>query len=87
MRFSYYKSYVRLWWRRQVFHLRQLSSIWFFLAFICILCLITIEPNPFSSQYSPIPIDQDVYWNNVNELLTVKEQVRLLIFVNIFKLI
>jgi hypothetical protein len=80
MRFSYHKSPVRLWWRRQVFRFRQLSPIWLVLVFICILCLISIGPNPFSAQYSRIPIDQDVYWNNVNELLKVKDQVRPLIF-------
>jgi hypothetical protein len=84
MRFSYNKSPVRLWWRRQVFRLRQLSSIWLVLIIICILCLITITPNPFSAQYSRIPIDQDVHWNNVDELLKVKDQVRLLIFAKNF---
>jgi hypothetical protein len=71
---------MRLWWRRQTFRLRQLPSIWFFLIFICILCLIILVPNPFSARYRRIPIEQNVYWNSVDELWKAKEEVRLSFF-------
>ena len=76
MHFSYHKkSSIRLWWRRQLFRFQRLSFIWFIGAFICILFLIIISPNPFSSQYSRIHINQNVEWDNVQELLQLKEQV------------
>ncbi|CAF5099203.1 unnamed protein product, partial [Rotaria sp. Silwood1] len=75
MHFSYHKSYIRLWWRRQVFRFRRLSPIWFVIIFTCILFLIIMVPNPFSAQYRRISIDQDVHWKNVKEILEVKEQI------------
>jgi len=73
---------MQLWWRRQTYRLRQLSVTWFFLTLICTLFLIISVPNPFSAEYSRLPIDQDAHWDNVNELLTIKERVCFLIFDN-----
>lgn len=75
MRFLYHKLTSKYWWRRQIYQLQHLSYIWFIIAFICIFCLITIEPNLFTNEYSRILIDQDVSWNNVDELLKIKDQV------------
>jgi hypothetical protein len=75
MDFWHHKSPIRLWWRRQTFRLRQMSPIKLIFIFICILSLIIILPNPFSSQYQPLPINQDAHWNNIDELLKFKEQV------------
>ncbi len=75
MHFSYHKSPIKLWWRRQVFRLRRFSPIWFILTIISILFLLIFVPNPFSARYTRIPRNQDVEWNNVNEILQIKEQV------------
>ncbi|CAF2488371.1 unnamed protein product [Rotaria sp. Silwood2] len=75
MHFSKHKLPIRLWWRRQLFRLRRVSRMWFVIVFICTLFLIIMVPNPFSAQYSRIPIDQDVHWKNVKEILEVKAQV------------
>ncbi|CAF1036651.1 unnamed protein product [Adineta steineri] len=72
MSFSYHKSPIRLWWRRQqLFRYRRISFIWFIFVFICIL----IVPNPFSAEYSRIAINQDIQWNSINETLQIKEQI------------
>jgi hypothetical protein len=78
MRSSYLQPSVRLWWRRQVFYLRRLPFKWFVLVLICILLLITNVPNPFSSKYTRISIIQDEQWDNINELIQIKEQVDVL---------
>jgi hypothetical protein len=74
-----HKSPMRLWWRRQAFYLRQWSSIKLILVFICILSLIIIIiSNLFSAQYNQLSINQDAHWNNIDELLKIKEEVCLL---------
>jgi hypothetical protein len=75
MSFLHHKSPIRLWWRRHIFHLRQMSPIKFTFIFICILLLMIILPNPFSSQYQSLPLNQDAHWNTIDELLKIKEQV------------
>jgi len=80
---SYHKSPIRLWWRRQIFYFRRLSPIWLIGVSICILFLIIIAVKPFSSQYSRITINQNIQWDNINEILQIKEQVnhrKILIF-------
>lgn len=76
MHYSSKKSFIRLWWRRQLFWLRHLSPLWLFISLIVILNTVFVVPNPFSAEYSRIPLDQDVLWDNVNEILEAKEQVR-----------
>ena len=85
MRVLHLKSPIGRWWRRQMFRLRQISSIKLTLAFICLLSLIIILPNPFSCYYSPLPLNQDAEWDNIEELWTMKEQVCRFIFVHVYK--
>ncbi|CAM4752293.1 unnamed protein product [Rotaria magnacalcarata] len=75
MLFSHPKSSIRLMWRRQIFRLRRISPIWFVIVVTCVLFLIIHVPNPFSARYNRIPIDQDVQWNNVREILELKEDI------------
>jgi hypothetical protein len=87
---SYHKSPLRLWWRRQIFHFRRLSPIWLLGISICILFIILIVLKPFSSQYRRTAINQNVQWDNINEILQIKEQVNrqeILIFENFFSFI
>ena len=70
------KKPIRLWWRRQIFHLRRSFFLRFLLLSLTILLLIIILFNPFSSYYEPIPIKQTADWRSIEELLQTKEQVR-----------
>lgn len=80
MFFSYQKSPIRLWWRRQVFYWRRLSPTWLVIIVLCIIFLIAKTPYPFSAEYNQIPIDQNVHWNNVKDTLALKEKVMYLSF-------
>lgn len=66
-------SVLRLWWRRQSFIIRHLPLRCILFVFLVLLFLITISPNPFSSEYSSIHIVQNVDWENIDELLKTKE--------------
>jgi len=71
-----------LWWRRQSFYFRRLRCKWCVFLCICIPFLFII-PNPFSSQYAKIPINQDVQWSSISELLQKKATVDIFFFFNI----
>jgi hypothetical protein len=75
MRSSKHPSPLWLWWRRRAFYLRRIPFIWFVFLFIFILFFLTTIPNPFSSKYTKIPINQDVQWNRLSEVLQMKEVV------------
>jgi hypothetical protein len=72
------RSSFRLWWRRQSFYFRRLPCKWVVFLCICVLYSLTIIPNPFSSEYTRISINQDVEWNSISEILQAKETVGLL---------
>lgn len=73
-------SKLRLWWRRQAFHLRQLSAVKVILLLLFFIILIRKIPNPFSSNYAKIPIDQNIRWDGVSELIQLKQNVNIFLF-------
>ena len=75
MRLLFYKSSLRLWWRRRIFYLRQRSPAWLVLVLMVILVMCILVPNPFSARYVRRALNQDVQWQNILELLQVKERV------------
>ncbi|CAF1524200.1 unnamed protein product [Rotaria sordida] len=70
-------SVVWLWWRRKSFYLRRLPIKKIIFVFICILLLILQIPNPFSSIYKRIPINQNVQWDSINGILEMKQNILL----------
>ena len=75
----------RLWWRRRIFYLRQRSPLWIVVLLMCLLLVCLLVPNPFSARYKPRALNQDVQWQNIHELLQVKEQVGVAVLVkNVF---
>jgi hypothetical protein len=76
-RSSYGPSIIRLWWRRQLFNIRTIRIKWIVLLCFCIPFIFLI-PNPFSSQYRKISINQDVQWNSISGLLQAKTTVNIL---------
>jgi hypothetical protein len=75
MRSSNTSFSLRRWWRRHAFYLRRLSVKWIVFVCVCMIVLIRTIPNPFSSEYERIFIDQNVQWNRIGELLKTKETV------------
>ncbi|CAF1396090.1 unnamed protein product [Rotaria sordida] len=74
---SKHPSVVWLWWRRKSFYLRRLPFKKIIFVFICILLLILQIPNPFSSIYKRIPINQNVQWDSINGILEMKQNILL----------
>ncbi|CAF2504501.1 unnamed protein product [Rotaria sp. Silwood2] len=74
---SKHSSVIWLWWRRKSFYLRRLPCIKIIFLFLCFLLLITQIPNPFSSIYQRIPLNQNMQWNSISEILEMKENVLL----------
>ncbi len=74
---SKYPSFLWLWWRRKSFYVRRQPYKWFVLVILGILFCITRIANPFSSQYTKIPINQNVQWDSISEMLETKEKVNI----------
>ncbi|CAF3191929.1 unnamed protein product [Rotaria socialis] len=70
-------SMLWLWWRRQSFYLRRISVTKTIFLLLCAIFLLRKLPNPFSSQYSRISINQDVQWDSISEILTMKKNMLL----------
>ncbi|CAF5217801.1 unnamed protein product, partial [Rotaria magnacalcarata] len=66
-----------LWWRRQSFYLRRISVMKIIFLLLCIIFLLRKLPNPFSSQYSRISINQNVQWDSISGILAMKKNILL----------
>ena len=51
---------------------RLLNGLYFLC--VCMILLIRTMPNPFSSEYERILIDQDVQWNRIGELIQIERK-------------
>ncbi|CAF4421125.1 unnamed protein product, partial [Adineta steineri] len=69
------QSFFWLWWRRKSFYLRTRPLKWFIVLVFAISFIIIISPNPFSSDYDKISLNQEIQWDSVAEILQLKEQI------------